>query len=486
MFKIQRLSTLSAHHFICTLLSIVVLPAAAQDICALHALNDKPENVLQCFLSEPSQNMASIELIKSEAKDSIDIHHFKLISQYWPNTPLENIGKEWEHTLIIYVPHTIKHHQALLYINGGTNVPQDAHGNPQPESLALQEIASNNASIVVDLHDVPNQYLFFNDGIPRKEDSIVAYSWNRYMDDPANNAYWSAHLPMVKSVVQAMNAVQEASRNQGFTKPEHFVLAGASKRGWVAWLTSLVDTRVSGLVPIAADILNTDDNIRHIHDSIGDWPIAFHDYVSQGVVDRIDTPNFTKLMRIEDPLAYSNLPEYADRLSIPKYIINASSDDFFTPDSLLQYIDKLSGENMVRILPNQSHSIDSKIISTALNEYYAMFLDNHSYPSVTWRYDKKHIVITTDFVPEKQATLWSAYNPNGRDFRIFPTNIRYSANTIKGRCDEKKCTFTLPKVTNTAGWTSRFIEFNYKEGKHEITVTSPAFVSPNTYPQPNQ
>ncbi|WP_411913739.1 PhoPQ-activated protein PqaA family protein [Vibrio sp. YT-17] len=63
-----------------------------------------------------------------------------------------------------------------MYINGGTNVPQDAHGNPQPECLALQEIALNNASIVVDLHDVPNQYLFFNDGIPQKEDSIVAYS----------------------------------------------------------------------------------------------------------------------------------------------------------------------------------------------------------------------------------------------------------------------------------------------------------------------
>ena len=54
--------------------------------------------------------MASIELVKSEAKDSNDIHHFKLISQYWPNTPIEHIGKEWEHTLIIYVPHTTKHH----------------------------------------------------------------------------------------------------------------------------------------------------------------------------------------------------------------------------------------------------------------------------------------------------------------------------------------------------------------------------------------
>lgn len=166
-------------------------------------------------------------------------------------------------------------------------------------------------------------------------------------------------------------------------------------------------------MPIAADILNTDDNIRHTHDSIGDWPIAFHDYVSQGVVDRIDTPNFTKLMRIEELLAYSNLPEYADRLSIPKYIINTSSDDFFTPDSLLQYIDKQPGENMVRILPNESHSIDSKIISTALNEYYALFLDNHSYPSVTWRYDKKHIVITTDLFQKRKRHFGLHTTPMG-------------------------------------------------------------------------
>ncbi|MXR68304.1 hypothetical protein GNT65_06390 [Shewanella sp. JBTF-M18] len=36
-----------------------------------------------------------------------------------------------------------------------------------------------------------------------------------------------------------MNAVLKAIRNQCFTKPEHFVFAGASKRGWVAWLMSL-------------------------------------------------------------------------------------------------------------------------------------------------------------------------------------------------------------------------------------------------------
>lgn len=458
----------------------------ANELCAPNSLSEHPENVLQCYISKHSLSSPRMELMELQAYKNVDIYHYNLISQFWPESPLSSTGKEWQHRLTIYVPNKVKHEHALLYVNGGTNQPQQSQSHVQQDSLSFAEIAIRNASIVADLKDVPNQYLVFDDGVPRKEDDIVAYSWNQYMDDPANNAYWSAHLPMVNSVVKAMDAIEAASLSQEFDKPTSFVLAGASKRGWAAWLTSVVDERVRGLIPIVADLLNTDSNIRHIHDSLGDWPLAFYDYVSQGVVDRIDTPEFAKLMRIEDTLAYIERPEYAARLAIPKFIINASSDDFFVPDSLLQYIEQLPGENVVRILPNQPHYVDSDIISKALNDYYAMFLAKHSFPNISWVYneDRSNVVVSTDFIPDGEAILWSAHNSKSRDFRIFPTDIRYQSEVIEGQCVDNQCTFHLPEEIHAAGWTSRFIEFNYKDDGHNLTVTSPAFISPNVYPSP--
>ena len=54
------------------------------------------------------------------------------------------------------------------------------------------------------------------------------------------------------------------------------------------------------------------------------------------------TENFEKLLKIVDPLAYLD-SAYAERLAIAKYIVNASSDDFFTPDNSDIYFDRLPG-----------------------------------------------------------------------------------------------------------------------------------------------
>ena len=75
-------------------------------------------------------------------------------------------------------------------------------------------------------------------------------------------------------------------------------------------------------------------------------------------------------MKIEDPYSYLS-PEYdkkyQSRLSIPKYIINSSGDDFFVPDSSKFYFNKLPGnQNYIRYLPNSMHYLSGNPISDAL------------------------------------------------------------------------------------------------------------------------
>ena len=73
--------------------------------------------------------------------------------------------------------------------------------------------------------------------------------------------------------------------------------------------------------------------------------------MEQRLLDRLNTPEFKALMRIEEPY------QYRDRLTMPKLILNASGDQFFLPDSSQFYFDGLRGEKHLRYVPNADHSL---------------------------------------------------------------------------------------------------------------------------------
>ena len=63
------------------------------------------------------------------------------------------------------------------------------------------------------------------------------------------------------------------------------------------------------------------------------------------------TPEYTALMKIEEPY------EYRERLTLPKFLINASGDQFFVPDSAQFYFKDLPGVKYLRYVPNADHSL---------------------------------------------------------------------------------------------------------------------------------
>lgn len=408
----------------------------------------------------------------------VSCYTFTLTSQHWPVPESGEKPQAWEHTLTIYRPDSVDHDTALLFVNGGTRNPQFfPKRNPSSAQIEFAKMAAASQTIVVDLQDVPNQYLIFSDGKPRKEDGIVAYTWRRFMDNPAAGGAWPLHLPMVKAVVRAMDAVQQVSDSQWHQKITHFVVAGASKRGWATWLSALADERVSGIAPVVIDIPDTKAGIERIYRRYGcAWPPAFQDYVREGVTDGIETSAFDALMTVEDPLSYLKGADgamYRQRLSIPKYIISASGDDFFLPDASGFYLDKLPGETQLRIVPNQAHYIDMKIVGDAVLAWYLQVLAKDEKPVIKWAKmadGGRSAVIVGRKRPEK-ITMWYAHSDNC-DFRKNAGIVWYPA-ALTSRCGVGECHYAAPPRMPVKGCTADFVEAEFAgRGTPPLVVTT--------------
>src|SRR3989304_6375065 len=174
----------------------------------------KMSEVLGCFLNH-NDGVYKYEFISEEIRDAPDIiiRTYLLYSQKWPINKQEDIPTTvWKHKLVFYIPKQISYAKALLYVNGGRtrNVKGVEEFLSSKEQIDYIKIALNNNAPVIELQDVPNQYLFFNNE-PVKEDQILAYTYKKVMEDPLQNAYLAGHLPMAKAVLKAMVAVLQIS-----------------------------------------------------------------------------------------------------------------------------------------------------------------------------------------------------------------------------------------------------------------------------------
>ena len=358
----------------------------------------------------------------------------------------------------------------LLITGGGVDRPAPA----QPPAW-LVEAAQATGTVTAELRMVPNQPVVFKDDPehkPRSEDDFIAYTWNKYLR--TGDEKWPARLPMTKSAVRAMDAVTAFVATEGASRVSRFVVTGASKRGWTTWTTAAVDQRVIAIAPAVIDMLNVEPSFVHHYRAYGEWSDAVKDYTQQGIMNWMGTPQFRALMKIEEPY------EYRDRLTLPKYLLNASGDQFFVPDSSRFYFDDLHGEKHLRYEPNASHSLEKTDAQDNLQAFYAMIVADTPRPQIKWTFEHDGSIKVVAKDRPDTVVMWQATNPDARSFRQDKIGNAYSSTPLTPSGPN---TWIAKAPAPEKGWTAFFVELTFPSGgKHPFKETSGIRVLPDTLP----
>ena len=375
--------------------------------------------VLDEYVARPDTNY-SFRLIRSVAGKQERTFILEMTSQAWLTTN-EVDRPLWKHWLVIVRPNEVATSKSLLLIGGGAN------GDSPPEAAdsSLVQIALATKSVVSELRMVPNQPLVFaGESRGRSEDSLIAYTWDKFLR--TGDAKWPARLPMTKAAVRAMDTVTAfaASAEGGKVSIDGFVVAGGSKRGWTTWTTAAVDPRVVAIVPIVIDLLNIEPSMSHHYAAYGFWAPSVKDYSAMNLMDWAGTPEYRALMGIVEPY------EYRERMTMPKFIINACGDQFFLPDSSQFYFKDLPGIKYLRYVPNADHSLKGSDARQTLLACYHAVLNHVRLPRLAWTLARDGSIWVTTLDHPTEVKLWQATNPDARDFRLETFGAHWQSSPL--------------------------------------------------------
>ena len=269
---------------------------------------------------ESTKDEFSYEIEEIIYEDEWTGYHIKMISGEWLDSKKVD-QVEWWHYVDIIIPKNTQTSTGIMFIDGG--VKEEDFFRLDSKSA---EYAIETKSVIVNVSNVPFQPINFLDSDQENfvEDDLIAFAWSQFLERGANkkNIEWLPRLPMTRAVVRSMDLAQEivAQNNKKLTE---FVVSGASKRGWTAWTTAAFDERVVGVVPMVIDMLNLVPSFENHFRSYGEFSLAVQEYVNYNIQDWMETEEFKVLMSYIEPYSFK------DQFTMPKYIINAGSDDFF-------------------------------------------------------------------------------------------------------------------------------------------------------------
>ena len=388
------------------------------------------------------------ELVNKVTGSGYTAYVLDMTSQTWRSADEVN-RTVWKHWVTIIKPDEVKHSKSLLYISGGNN------NSPAPKSADEQvaRIAVATKSIVTELRMVPNQPLIFSDDKKsRTEDEIIAYTWDKFLRGGDDN--WPLRLPMTKAAVRAMDTVISHCEKEG-VKIDGFVVAGGSKRGWTSWTTAAVDKRVVAVIPIVIDLLNIVPSFQHHLAVYGYYAPAVGDYEAMDIMKWEGSPRYAELMKIEEPY------EYRARLTMPKFIINATGDQFFLPDSWQFYYNDLAGVKHLRYVPNAEHSLRGSDAWMTLLACYNAVLTNAALPQYSWKIEKDGTIRVQAKDKPTEVKLWQATNPGARDFRLTSLGAKWKATPLTAQANGEYVAKVAPPKR---GFTAYMVEMTFPSG----------------------
>jgi PhoPQ-activated pathogenicity-related protein len=390
-------------------------------------------------------------LAQTDRADGTTVHELRVISQVWQ-------GITWQHRLRLVIPQTPHDPPSLtLLIISGSN----------PTEQELREaafMARQLSAPVAILYDIPNQPLF--GGLV--EDDLLAQTFVQFLatQDPT----WPLLLPMVKGVVRGMDAVQAFMLRQLQAQVSGFLLSGASKRGWTAWLAPAVDDRVRGIVPLVYDNLNLAKQMQHQRETWGHFSGQIAEYTERGLPQRLlsGEQRAVELAAIVDPFKYRR------PLTVPKLIVLGTNDRYWPLDALNLYYDALIGERYLLYMPNAGHELRSSRERTlaGLMAFFHHMAGRRPLPTLRWEATVKErtlaLRLTSDRVP-RAVRAWVASAPT-RDFR----EARWEAFEMR----TEPHGYVYRRDNSPQGVTAIFGEAEYEAGTGAFVLTTTVHLAP--------
>lgn len=420
---------------------------------------------------DSTKNEFSYEIEDVFYEDEWTGYHIRMTSGEWLDSKkVENV--DWLHYVDIVIPKETQTDTGIMFIDSGVNDENYFRLDSTSVSYALRT-----KSVIVNIHNIPAQPVTFlaSDQESFYEDDLIAFAWNQFLEGGAKqkDIEWLPRLPMTRAVVRSMDLAQEITL-QNNVNVKDFVVSGASKRGWTAWTTAAVDDRVVAVVPMVIDMLNMVPSFENHYRSYGEFSPAVQSYVNYNIQDWMETDEFKTLMSYVEPYYFK------EKFTMPKYLINAGSDEFFSTDSWRFYYDELPGDKLLRYVPNTNHSLNGRYLNDDLISYFYRIINDIDMPTLKWELSDNNLNVVLDYEGNYNVSIWNAKNQNGRDFRLWQEGELWQKINIQKSNDNN---YQVEIKDKSNGYEAIMMEFTIDpESEFPLIISTGPFVIPESYP----
>ncbi len=394
-----------------------------------------------------------------EQSDGSTLFLIQLTSQKWQDYI-------FEHRLALIIPENVEKADFVgLMVAGGSLADRDdVIFDPDADEIdIISQVAHEVGTPMAVLFDVPYQPLFDN----LREDALIAYTFDRYLE--TEDPDWPLLLPMTKTVIRAMDCLEEIGEMFYQTGNMEFLVFGGSKRGWTTWLTAAADSRVAGIGPAVYDNLELKKQMEHQLEVWGEYSVQISDYTRRGLQEELTTPAGQKLIELVDPYSY------LDRITVPKLLMIGTNDPYWPLDALHLYYDELQGPVNLFYAPNAGHGIDTeeKILS-AYGVFHYQTMQGLTLPRIEESFQKKNddgykLNVFSGQRAAARIKLWQADSPV-RDFRDAHWEVAEST--------EKTGRTVFNIQAPGEGWRAVLVEVVFSEPVEFSLTTGVNIISP--------
>jgi PhoPQ-activated pathogenicity-related protein len=409
-----------------------------------------PGDVLPDYVARADPALAWTSLMEGR-EGAARFRELILTSQEWQ-------GGFWRHQLFVVCPDNARPGRpGLLFMAGGnwrdSYLDRPARAEAPAGTARYVRLARRLAAPLAVLLQVPFQPLA--EGLT--EDALVAWLFGEFFARADASA--PLLLPMVKAGSAALTAVTAVAAGDCGVTPQLYVVTGASKRAWAAWLLAAADPRVAGVVPAMFDAVWMDRQAAHQLATRGGLSSLLKSY--RPLVERLGTPPAEDLLAIVDPW------RHRDRLPQPKLVVLGSNDPYWPPDSAALYLPGVAPASVL-YLPNNGHVPDDvRRLTDGIVALADAVAGQTVLPSVGLQAsvsgDDVRVVLTAD-TAVRGARVWAARSGNA-DFRYVP----YTTRRARRQSDGTYAT----QLSLAGGYVALFGEADFAGRRGRYRLSSP-------------